>query len=83
MPAAGGGSVASAAVPERAVARIRAGRANSTEQQVRARVPGVRCETLGGVRSCHTGAFNPGQRITDFQIRRARVTRITVGIVID
>ena len=55
----------------------------SSERQVRRLVPGVRCETLGGVRSCHTGEFEPGRRITDFQMRGGRVRRITVGIVID
>jgi hypothetical protein len=55
----------------------------STERAVRARVPGVRCETIAGFRSCHTNAFLPGRRITDFFIRRGRVARVTVGFVID
>jgi hypothetical protein len=55
----------------------------SSEATVRRRVPGVRCETIAGSRSCHTGRFRAGRRITDFQIRSARVTRVTVGIVID
>ena len=55
----------------------------STERSVDARVRGVKCETIGGTRSCHTGEFTPGRRITDFFIRRGRVTRVTVGIVID
>jgi hypothetical protein len=50
---------------------------------VRKRVPGVTCERLGGVRSCHTGDFLAGQRVTDFLIRRGRVMRVTVGFVID
>jgi hypothetical protein len=55
----------------------------STERAVRRKVPGVKCETTGGIRSCHTGDFLPGKRITDFAIRHKRVTRVTVGIVID
>jgi hypothetical protein len=55
----------------------------STERAVRRRVPGVRCENFASVRSCHTGVFEAGRRITDFLIRRDRVTRVTVGIVID
>jgi hypothetical protein len=55
----------------------------SRESTVKQRVRGVRCETLGGVRSCHTGAFNPGEIVTDFMLRRGRVVRVTVGRVID
>ena len=55
----------------------------STERAVRRRVPGVKCETLAGIRSCHTGAFEPGKRVTDFHLRNGRVTRVTVGVVID
>jgi opacity protein-like surface antigen len=55
----------------------------SSERAVRRRVAGVRCEDFGDVRSCHTGEFKPGRRITDFLIRGGRVTRVTVGYVID
>jgi hypothetical protein len=56
----------------------------STERAVRTKVPGVKCETIGGVRSCHTGAFAPGKVVTDFALNaKKRVTRVTVGIVID
>jgi hypothetical protein len=55
----------------------------SSEASVRSRVPGVRCETIVGVRTCHTGQFAAGRRVTDFLIRNARVTRVSVGIVID
>jgi hypothetical protein len=55
----------------------------STERAVRRKVPGVTCQTTGGFRSCHTGNFLPGKRVTDFAIRKGRVTRVTVGIVID
>jgi len=55
----------------------------SSEAAVRAKVPGVRCETTAGSRSCHTHAFTPGRRVTDFFLKRGKVARITVGFVID
>jgi hypothetical protein len=55
----------------------------SSEADVRAKVPGVRCETSSGSRSCHTHTFTAGRRVTDFFIRRGKVARITVGFVID
>jgi hypothetical protein len=55
----------------------------STERAVRANVPGVRCETLSGSRSCHTHDFVPGRRVTDFFIRAGKVTRVSLGFVID
>lgn len=42
-------------------------------------LPGVKCEDG----SCHTGSFTPGKHITDFTITDGKVTRVTVGIVID
>ena len=41
---------------------------------MRARVRGVRCETIAGFRSCHTGRFTAGEIITDFLIRGGKVT---------
>jgi hypothetical protein len=38
---------------------------------------------LAGSRSCHTNDFLPGRRVTDFQIVGGKVTRVTVGFVID
>jgi hypothetical protein len=55
----------------------------STEASVRANVAGVRCATSAGSRSCHTHDFVPGRRVTDFFIRGGKVTRVTVGFVID
>jgi hypothetical protein len=46
-------------------------------------VSGIKCETFGSVRSCHTGDFLPGKRITDFRIAGGKVTSVTVGLVID
>ena len=55
----------------------------SSERAVRQRVRGVRCETIVGSRSCHTGRFTAGEIITDFLIRGGTVRRITVGRVLD
>ena len=55
----------------------------STEATVRTRVRGVRCETIAGFRSCHTGRFTAGEIVTDFSIRNGKVTRVAVGRVID
>jgi hypothetical protein len=55
----------------------------STEAQVRAHVPGVRCRSETGLRHCTVGRFLPGRRVTDFRIRGGRVSSVTVGFVID
>jgi hypothetical protein len=55
----------------------------STENAVEQRVPGVNCETFSGTRICQRGEGLPGQRITAFFLRNGRVTRVTVGFVID
>lgn len=56
----------------------------STEKQVKAGVRGVKCQTLAGARDCHVGAFRPGRRVTDFTLGPSgRVTRVSIGIVID
>jgi outer membrane protein assembly factor BamE (lipoprotein component of BamABCDE complex) len=55
----------------------------STEAQVRARVSGVTCKTEFGSRHCYLGAFLVGHRVTDFFIKRGRVTRVNVGRVLD
>jgi hypothetical protein len=55
----------------------------STRAQVRAGVKGVTCETIGSTRICHTGALEAGRRVTTFLFRSGKVTRVTVGFVID
>ncbi len=56
----------------------------SRERAVRRRVDGITCESFpGGFRSCHTGDYSAGSRVTDFQIEDGRVQRVVVGIVID
>ena len=51
----------------------------STKAELLARVPGLKCETV----HCFLGSFTAGKRVTDFFLRRGRVTRIVVGFVID
>jgi hypothetical protein len=55
----------------------------SPEAQVKARVPGVKCKTEFRRRHCYVGEFRPGRRVTDFTIKRGRVTRVGIGVVID
>jgi hypothetical protein len=55
----------------------------SSEASVKAKVPGIKCENLGSVRSCHTNDFLPGKRITDFRIKGGKVASVSVGVVID
>ena len=55
----------------------------STEGQVRAKVAGVRCRTESGFRHCFVGRFLPGKRVTDFRVKRGRVTSVIVGFVLD
>lgn len=55
----------------------------STEAAVKAKVAGVKCKTEPGLRHCWVGAFLPGRTVTDFWIRKGRVSRVVVGIVID
>jgi hypothetical protein len=54
-------------------------RVGLTKAQLRARLPAVKCETG----HCFLGAFLPGKRVTDFTLRNGRVTRVTVGFVLD
>jgi hypothetical protein len=55
----------------------------SSEAQVMAKVAGVKCRTEFGSRHCYVGKFLPGRVITDFQVRKSRVTSIVVGFVVD
>ena len=55
----------------------------STEAQVKRRVRGIRCETIEGTRSCHTGRFTAGEILTDFLLRGGKVRRVAVGRVLD
>jgi hypothetical protein len=55
----------------------------SPRRVVENRVRGIACETSGRLTLCHTGDFLPGERTTNFVIRRRHVTRVIVGLVID
>jgi hypothetical protein len=55
----------------------------STEAQLKSRLPAARCRTESGFRHCSLGAFLPGRTVTDFVVKSGRVTRVTVGIVLD
>jgi hypothetical protein len=55
----------------------------SSEASVKSRVSGVTCETFASVRSCHTGTFEAGKRVTDFRIAGGKVDRVVIGLVID
>lgn len=79
----GGGGATSVATESRAErTRTHVG-VGSTERAVRRGVPGVRCETVAGTRSCHVGTLRAGRRVTDFLLRAGRVVRVTLGFVID
>lgn len=55
----------------------------STEADVKAKVPRVTCRTESQFRHCFVGKFLPGHVVTDFQIRRGKVTSAVVGYVVD
>ena len=55
----------------------------STEAEVQAKIARVNCETYAGFRQCYVGSFTPGARVTAFDIKAGRVTRVLVGFVID
>jgi hypothetical protein len=56
----------------------------STRATVQAKVAGITCEApSGGFRSCHTHTLTGGQLVTDFLIKAGKVTRVTVGFVLD
>jgi hypothetical protein len=56
---------------------------SSPEARIKAKIAGVTCSTESGFRHCYVGKFIPGRVITDFQIRKGRVTSVVVGFVVD
>jgi hypothetical protein len=46
-------------------------------------ISGIRCETFGSSRSCHTGRLVSGRKVTDFRISNGKVTSVFVGQVLD
>jgi hypothetical protein len=56
----------------------------SSESALAAKLKGERCVTELGYRHCYLGKWKPGSVVTDFSISKSgRVTRITLGLVID
>ena len=55
----------------------------STWEQVRAKVPHIRCEGAPAIGNCHVGSFTPGKVVTDFFFRRGVVSKVVVGYVLD
>ena len=56
----------------------------SSERALAAKLKGERCVTQLGYRHCYLGNWKPGYVVTDFSISKSgRVTRITLGLVID
>ena len=57
---------------------------SSPEADVQRLVPGARCATRYGYRSCMVGGAKPGQVATDFAISgTGKVTRVSLSTVID
>jgi hypothetical protein len=73
-------SVATASPKQRTYRGVGVG---STAAAVAAKVAGVKCVTESGFRHCYVGTWSAGKRVTDFVLRNGRVTRVTVGFVID
>ena len=55
----------------------------SAAAEVTASLPGAKCVTESGYRHCFVGSWQPGRKVSDFSIVHGRVTRVTVGYVID
>jgi outer membrane protein assembly factor BamE (lipoprotein component of BamABCDE complex) len=55
----------------------------SRESDVRTKVPKVKCANEVGFHHCYVGIFKPGHVITDFLIRKGRVSLVVVGRVLD
>jgi hypothetical protein len=55
----------------------------STVTKLKAGVKGLTCKTESGFRHCYLGKFLAGRRVTDFVVKRGKVSRVDVGVVID
>ena len=73
-------SIATTLPRERAPGGVGVG---STWSQLRARVPHVLCDGSAELGDCHVGRLLPGRTVTDFVVRRGKVTRVVVGVVLD
>lgn len=76
----GASSVSTTSPRERTPSGVGVG---STRAELRAKVPGIRCQRELGVDHCWVGRFQPGRVVTDFLLRKDRVSRVTIGVVID
>lgn len=73
-------SIATRSAAERTAGGVGVG---SSAADVVARVAGAKCVRDGTYRHCYVGTWLPGKRVSDFTIRNGRVSRITIGYVID
>ena len=74
-------SVTSTSRGDRTAADVGVG---SAEADVQRLVPGARCATRYGYRSCMVGGAKPGQLATDFAISATgKVTRVSLSTVVD
>ena len=74
-------SVQTAGLGDRTAAGIGVG---STESELTNTVKGLTCEDVGAnMRTCHTGDFLPGRRVTDFRLSNGKVESVTVARVVD
>jgi hypothetical protein len=72
--------VATLSPRERTAAGVGVG---STRAAVVANVAGARCLRELGYDHCYVGTWKPGRVVTDFALEGGRVTRISIGYVID
>jgi hypothetical protein len=79
----GGGPVTNMSTTRRGERTANGVGVGSTEAQVKAKVKGVTCKTDSGFRHCYLGKLSAGYRVTDFSIKRGKVSRVDVGVVID
>ena len=74
-------SVQTAGLGDRTASGIGVG---STEADLTKSIKGLTCEDVGAnVRTCHTGEFIAGRRVTDFRLSNGNVESVTVAYVID
>lgn len=52
---------------------------DSTERQLRAAYPQLRCAAAAPFRRCRLGTGVPGTRVTDFMVSRGRVLQVTIA----
>ena len=55
----------------------------STKAQVRAAVPGLKCEGTPAAGQCYVGKYLPGGRVTAFYFSGGKVDEVVLGYVID